>query len=80
MALGAVGLVTVVVGFLGCVVVEVAGLFTTVVGFLGWVVDVVGLLATVAGFLGWLTAGVDCLDFGVAVVVGFVEGVNGFGI
>ncbi|MFQ7166971.1 MAG: hypothetical protein ACLRPQ_00915 [Streptococcus sp.] len=33
MALGVVGLVTVVVGFLGCVVVEVAGLFTTVVGF-----------------------------------------------
>ena len=49
MALGAVGLVTVVVGFLGCVVVEVAGLFTTAVGFLGCVV---GLLATVAGFLG----------------------------
>ena len=62
MALGAVGLVTVVVGFLG------------------WVVGVVGLLATVATFLGWLTAGVDCLGFGVAVVVGFVEGVNGFGI
>ena len=40
---------TVVVGFLGCVVVESAGLFTTAVGFLGCVV---GLLATVAGFLG----------------------------
>lgn len=40
---------TVVVGFLGCVVVEGAGLFTTAVGFLGCVV---GLLATVAGFLG----------------------------
>ena len=53
---------------------------TVVVGFLGWVVGVVGLLATVATFLGWLTAGVDCLGFGVAVVVGFVEGVNGFGI